>query len=146
MIQFNKAPAEPLHGIKSCRGSQEDRVFDDKKIEYTCAVIRVTGSVKYKHLGPIGSKIVLKLKYYDEESREATDILSLGDLVGSSGDLATLTINEEYSSNKELLGAPRAKGVLLSRCVCAVADFSGIVCSFLRIFETRFRNVLLLEF
>ena len=94
--------------------------------------MRVTGSVKYKHLGPIGSKIVLKLKYY-EASGEAVDILDLGELVGSSDelatssdDLATLPFNTEYSSKKQtkkkdLLGEPCAKGVLLPRCVLCSA-------------------------
>ena len=118
MIQFNKAPAERLRGNK---WSNEDKVFDDKTIEYTCAVIRVTGSVKYKHFGPIGSKIVLKLKYGDGESGEATDILTLGELVGSSDDLATLPFDVQYSSNKKLRGAPCAKGALLSYCVLCSA-------------------------
>ena len=121
MIQFNKAPPEPLQGIKCYRGSDEDRVFDDKTIEYTSAVIRVTGRVKYKHFGPIGSKIVLKLKYYDEESKEAVEILDLGELVGSSDDLATLRFDLKYSSDKKFLGAPYAKGALRSRCLLCSA-------------------------
>ena len=111
LIQWNKAPPEPLHGY--FRGS--DKVFESKVIDFAFTVMRVKGSVKWKYLGDGDgeSRSTLKLKRWDEDTGEGVNILELGQFVGTPGDSKTLQFDFEYSTKNALWG-PGEKGRVLA--------------------------------
>ena len=105
LVEWSKAPSKPLHG--SPRDS--DKIFEDQTMNYAFAIIRVKGSVKWKHNGAGGSRSALKLVRWDNELNERVDILQLGEFEGASDDFATLQFDFEYSSTNSLWG-PGEKG------------------------------------
>ena len=74
--------------------------------------MRVKGSVKWKHLGAVGSHSTLKLKRFDEELDKAVEILQLGEFVGASDDFAILSFDFKLSTNNLLWGPGEKGGVL----------------------------------
>ena len=111
LIEWNKAPPEPLHGY--FRGS--DTVFEGKAIDFAFTVMRVKGSIKWKYLGDGDgeSRSTLKLKRWDEDTGEGVDILELGQFVGTPSESKTLQFDFEYSTEDALWG-PGEKGGLLA--------------------------------
>ena len=92
LIEWNKAPPEPLHG--HFRGS--DEVFESKVIDFAFTVMRVKGRIKWKHLGAVGSHSTLKLERFDEELDKAVEILQLGEFIGASDDFAILSFDFDF--------------------------------------------------
>ena len=109
LIEWNKAPPEPLHGY--FRGS--DQVFESKVIDFAFTVMRVKGSIKWKYLGDGDgeSRSTLKLNRWDEDTGKGVNILELGQFVGTPGESKTLQFDFEYSRNNALWGPGEKGGV-----------------------------------
>ena len=98
LIEWNKAPTKPLHS--SLR--QPDKMLEDETINYPFAIIRVAGSVTWRHIGELGSHSVLKLLRWDNKLDQAVEILKLRELEGASDDYTTLRFDFQYYSTKPL--------------------------------------------
>ena len=108
LIEWNKAPSEPLYGY--FRGS--DKVFKSKVVDFAFTVMRVKGSIKWKYLGDGDYRSTLKLRRWDQKLDKGVNVLELGKFVGTSDGLKTLQFDFEYSKNNALWEPGEQGGVL----------------------------------